>query len=174
MKTIALAILTVSCFTLTGCGEDAAYGSAFTNSQSAWLTAKSQNGSAYLYRVEKVSGDGSGELTSLTVAEGAVIQRVFKRYDDLDFRMGLTAEWAEEQSSVGAHDEGAAALTVDDLYDTCQDSVLNKGEDFDIVFEVDARGLLKTCTYRPAGCATDDCALGIQINEVIFMTEMGG
>jgi hypothetical protein len=174
MKKIALAILTVSCFTLTGCGEEAAYGSAFTNSESAWLTAKSQNGHAYLYRVEKTSTDGSGELTSLTVADGAVIERVFKRYDDLDFRMGLTAEWAEGQGDVGAHEEGAAALTVDDLYDTCQDSVLNKGEGFDIIFEVDARGLLKTCTYRPAGCSSDACSLGIQINEVIFMTEMGG
>ena len=174
MKKIALAAFTLSCFTLTGCGEDAVYGSAFTNSQSAWLTAKSQNGNAYLYRVEKMGADGSGELTSLTVADGAVIERVFKRYDDLDFRMGLTAEWAEAQSDVGAHDEGAAALTVDDLYDNCQESVLTKGEDFDIVFEVDARGLLKTCTYRPAGCATDDCAVGIQINEVIFMSEMGG
>lgn len=171
---ITIVAFALSCLALTACGEEAAYSTAYSNSHSAWLTAKTQNGAEYMYRVEQMNADGSGGLTSLTIDEGVVVQRVYKRYDDLGFRMGLTAEWTEDQADVGAHDEGAAALTIDDLYETCQDTVLNKGEGFDIDFSVDDRGLLKTCTYRSAGCKDAECAVGIQINELIFMSEMGG
>jgi hypothetical protein len=167
-------IFAVSCLGLTACGEEVAYESAYNNSQSAWMTAKGSNGSAYIYRVEDMAEDGSGQMTRLLVREGAVVERTYKRYEDLDFRMGLLTEWTESQADIGLHGEGAAALTVDDLYETCHDSVLNKGDGYHIAFEVDSRGILKTCTYRPSGCADDGCTTGVRINEVIFMTEMGG
>jgi len=173
MNKFAIAILAVSCFTLTACGEEAAYGTAYTNSQSAWLTAKSQNGNAYLYRVESKGENGDGALTSLTITDGAVTQRGFKHYDDLGFRTGVTAEWTEELSDVGLHDEGAAAVTIDDLYETCQGTILNQGPDANIVFTVDERGVLQTCTYRPASCNADACAVGVKIYDLIFMSEMG-
>jgi hypothetical protein len=173
MNKMFTVIFAVSCFSFTACGEEVAYESAYINSQSAWLTAKVSNGNAYVYRVEATAADGSGQATSLLVREDAVIQRTFKRYEDLDFRMGLLTEWTEEQSEIGAHDEGAAPLTVDDLYEACHGSVLNKGEGYQIAFEVDSRGILKTCTYRASGCAEDACTKGVRINEVIFMTEMG-
>jgi len=166
-----IVILLLALFTagLVGCGEERAYDTAFTNSQAAWLKAKQASSSSYLYETEFSSFSGYGELTVITVENDIVSKRRFASYENFAFREGQVERWVEEGAEIGSHLTGAAAVSLDRLYDHCSDEILtaDAGEN-EIFFSVDEQGLLKTCLYVPNGCL-DDCEVGIRINAIDMM-----
>jgi hypothetical protein len=153
---------------LSACGEEIAYGTAFENSQEAWVTAKAQHAASYRYESEISSFTGYGELTVITVDDDDVVRRRFASYEDLAFRANRLEAWVEEANELGSHLSGGPVLTIDALYARCRADILTVDPDEnEISFTVDQRGLLDTCTYVPKGCL-DDCEEGVRISAIDF------
>jgi len=156
---------------LVACGEETAYGAAFTNSHQAWLKAKATTDGSYIYETELSTFAGYGEITVITVEQDVVSKRRFASYEDLAFRDRQLEAWTEEADEVGSHLSGSAAVSLDTLYTRCQEEILTADpEENEIIFTVDQRGLLKTCVYVPRDCV-DDCAEGVTISAIDLMTD---
>jgi hypothetical protein len=64
---------------------------------------------------------------------------------------------------------GFDPLPIDALYEQCRTEVLTQDPAANFIdFALDERGLLKTCTYVPMGCA-DDCTQGVTISDLVLV-----
>lgn len=155
-NTNGLSILT----TLTG-----ESGLTYNQSQASWLELKNQNGNSYLYQTTFTSWTGFGSTTELKVINGEVVSRIYQEYT-IDGGTGnkeITDSYTETSADLGTHTQGAAPLTIDELYESCAADYLTVDEnDNTIYFETEGGGLMTLCGFVPNNCA-DDCFEGIRI-----------
>jgi hypothetical protein len=133
-------------------------------SRGSWSTAK-QSGSVYRYVDTATSFTGITWTTTIEVNNDTVVRRAFSNQD----RDGMVlASWTEEGAALGTHDVAKPPLTMEQVYDYCEDTVLSKSPDDNLITLVlRADGLLSVCTYSPKGCV-DDCAVGYYLTSIDF------
>lgn len=149
----------------TSCKKDELYyQNSFENSYQKLISFKETSGNSYSYMVTQGSVFGSASQTTITVSNGKVTQRHFT-YTSTTGMANVPAtklEWTENGTEINSHSSGAAALTLDEIYDNARSQWLIKRENAKAYLETNNDGLISSCGYVEDGCM-DDCFIGIQI-----------
>jgi hypothetical protein len=165
MKYLFCLIMLVSL--LTACKKEA-FQSDFAKSRDAWQDFKKASNNSYSYTVTSASWTGFSSRTQIMVTNGIVTGRNFTSYT-MDGQTGqrTTQEtWSESTTTLNSHSDGAAAITMDAVYEMAATVWLKADVKQNAVhFEAKNNGMISTCGYVPAGCM-DDCFIGIHIAEI--------
>ncbi|WP_341835292.1 hypothetical protein WJU16_20590 [Chitinophaga pollutisoli] len=105
--------------------------------------------------------------TTITVTAGKVTERKYILFQ-IDGGTGQQTEretWTETGTTIGSHDSGGAALTLDEVYSMTRSEWLKKRENAEIYFEAKNNGMISLAGYREKTCA-DDCFNGISIRSI--------
>lgn len=148
--------------------ENIAYPNEFVKSQQAWLAFKSSTENSYKYVITDASWSGLRWETTITVEKGAITKRSFQYTSTKGLPENISAEereWTEEENEIGAHENGAEPLTLDEVYAKARAEWLLKRENTEFFFETKNNGLISTCGYVLKNCA-DDCFRGINIKKI--------
>ena len=149
---LALVLLFISCnsnnqvlSTLSGDN-----GINYNESHDMWVEMKNENGNSYKYQSSFQSWVGFGDITEVDVEEGVVIARNYTAFifNDLTNMRETTTTYNEVSNQIGANQEGAPPLTIDELYQSCSGEFLKVNRSNNtLYFESNDSGLMKTCGY---------------------------
>lgn len=119
-----LLAFTVLCF--FSCEKDNAFDSEFDRSLSVWKDVKKEYDNNYNFTVTASSVFGFGSQTVITVKNGKVFSRQYEsyRYDHETGEEEITDTWFEDENILNTHDEGAIAMTLDAVYNSCKNDIL--------------------------------------------------
>lgn len=140
----------------------------FENSKKVWLDFKESTNNSYKYTVSFGSWTGANWETTISVSNGVVIQRSFKYIDTggvSDTIPEEELEWVENENEIGTHQNGAAPLTLDEVYDNAKNDWLVKRKNTQTYFETENNGMISTCGFNEENCM-DDCFTGIHIKSI--------
>jgi hypothetical protein len=126
-----------------------------------WTTTKTDCAGAYHYSTNSYGPLGvPAYKTTVAITEDQAAARRFERWEN----GAITEQWVETSAEIGAHAEGAPALTMEQLYDDCRTKILSGDSGrYNIVFETDANGALARCTAELLPDCADDCSSGVVI-----------
>ncbi|MCF8716422.1 hypothetical protein JM658_16460, partial [Joostella atrarenae] len=167
-KIYLIALLVFGC-TLNSCdSDDLEYQSEFETSKKYWLDFKESSNNSYKYTVTNSSWVGNSSKTTISIKNGAVVQRDFElnivegtsEYNEFD-----EIEWTETGSEIGTHENGADPITLDEIYDKAQNEWLIERSNTTTYFETENNGMISTCGYVYDNCA-DDCFIGVNIKNI--------
>ncbi|MEL1252505.1 hypothetical protein AAEO57_01850 [Flavobacterium sp. DGU38] len=163
---IALILIT-SLMSSCSADDELNYENDFGKSQKAWLHFKQSSANSYQYVVPAGSVFlAYGWETTITVSKGKIIQRYFKYTGNTEsIPDNVPLEWTEGENEINTHQSGAAALTLDEIYNKAEKEWLIKREGATVYFEAKNNGLISSCGYLPEGCM-DDCFFGIRIKSI--------
>ncbi|HEV7379911.1 MAG TPA: hypothetical protein VGN64_08975 [Dyadobacter sp.] len=155
---------------LFACSDvDPEFNNDFKKSEKAWKAFKKSSGNTYSYEVSFDSWAGFGSRTKISVENGIIIQRQYHSYgykDDVSPEKEVKSEWVEGKSEIGSHtNEGAPAVTLDEIYDRAENEWLIKRKGADTFFSADNGGMISSAGYVNDGCQ-DDCFTGIRITAI--------
>ena len=142
--------------------DEIAYGFDYGRSHKAWQDFKKANGDSYSYQVTTSSWVGYGSETTITIKQGKITERSYVRKAYTTSGPTVVLEWKEDETQLGTHQEGAALMTMDEVYTKAKDEWLLKRDNAKTYFEAKNDGMISLCGYVPNGCA-DDCFMGITI-----------
>ena len=143
-----------------------ASGLSYLESLEKWNDLKERNGNSYVYQTAFTSWAGFGSITEIRVEDGKVTSRKYQSfsYNDMTGEREVTFSYSETASNLGSNQEGAAPLTIDEMYGTCVSQYLVVDENSNtIYFETESDGLMTLCGFVPNNCV-DDCFMGISID----------
>jgi hypothetical protein len=165
-------------YAIPACQDDCSQGVSITGFQSfdlslsdAAMQAKlAQAGGTYSYVVGFGSFSGYSSQTTIAFANGQVASRDFKsqQTSGLGGTPTVLAQWHEDASQIGSHQDGAPAKSLEDLYGDCRTALA--GTDLtrsSLSLDFDADGVLQRCSFLPVGCM-DDCSQGVAIESLKF------
>ncbi|NML19264.1 hypothetical protein HHL16_00195 [Pseudoflavitalea sp. G-6-1-2] len=165
-----LLLLAVALF---ACKKESQNDIEFRKSYSSWLSFKKTSGDHYKYDVETSSWTGFASKTVIWVRNSKVIQRHYKvtQIGSTMYIPPSEMEWIENENEINSHkNKGAAAITLDEVYDKAQKDWLIRRDNTEITFEAKNNGMISTCGYRELSCA-DDCFNGIKITRIQSMAD---
>lgn len=143
--------------------------SEFDISKEAWSDFKASEGNSYKYTATFSSWAGFGWETTITVDQGSVSQRDFQMtFFDGEVPDHLTEDelqWTETGADIGTRNDGAEAITLDEVYDKAESVWLIDRSNATTYFESENQGMISLCGYVEDGCQ-DDCFVGIRISDV--------
>ena len=151
---------------LTSCEkDDFNYQNDYEKSYQEWLSFKESSGNSYSYMVTGGSWVGCAWQTEITVTNGKVTKRHLK-FTSVQGLVNVpqeALEWTENENEINTNAySGAAALTLDQIYDKARTEWLIKRDNAKAYFEKNNNGLISSCGYVEDGCM-DDCFMGIRI-----------
>ena len=148
--------------------DDLEYLDKLNTSQKTWLNFKKSSNDSYKYIVTNSSWVGFSWETTITIVNGIITQRDFE-YTSTE---GLSTDiqqselqWSETGSEIGAHENGAEPITLDEIYNKAQNDWLIERNNTTIYLETKNNGMISTCGYVENDCA-DDCFIGIYISNI--------
>ncbi|MCF6403107.1 hypothetical protein L3C95_09495 [Chitinophaga filiformis] len=155
-------LLVISLF--ASCKKDIAYENDFSRSENVWKKFKASSGNSYRYMVTNGSWAGTLSETIVTVENGRVMGRsyLYKVREVPNGPLVIRDQWEEDASSLGSHQQGAAQLTLDEIYQRAENDWLKKRDDAESYFETKNGGMISLCGYVKNGCM-DDCFIGVTI-----------
>lgn len=168
-KIYLIAFLMIGVFA-TSCSsdDDLDHQNDFKKSQKAWLDFKQASENSYTYKVVGGSWTRASWETNIAVVRGKVVQRHFK-YTSTEGMSDIpqeALEWTENEADIGTHkNQGAEALTLDEIYNKAETEWLIKRKNAKAYFESENNGLISSCGYVVNGCM-DDCFVGIRIESI--------
>lgn len=140
----------------------------YEKSLDAWKDFKASSHNSYSYKVLAGSWIGINTETVITIQNGQVVGRDYIRIYYRQTPAGVqpdTLAWKETASQIGAHQQGAAAMTLDEIYHEARVNWLKHRDDADTYFEAKNNGMISEAGYIPNNCQ-DDCFIGIHIKEI--------
>ena len=166
LKWIALASWGLSVGCDPGTEQDNGQGE-LKQSLRTWSELKASNEPQYRYASRNVGWTGDSSRTTVDVVNDAVVARA---YTSFDAEGAEVMSWTEDTASLGSHPEGAAPLTIDQIYERCGSEILSKDAEKNwITLTFSEDGVLAHCSYFPRTCA-DDCDVGFSIDSLEFLT----
>ncbi|NCD71933.1 hypothetical protein [Mucilaginibacter agri] len=169
MKSALHLLLSLSVLLFAACKKDnISKKSEYDDSYEKFQAFKKSSANTYSYVAASGSVFGVSSSTTISVINGQVVSRSYKRYQTRGNGGGnvLVTSWTEDKATLGSHTEGYQALTLDKVYEQAKNVWLKADKKAnDIYFEVDANGLISSCGYVPKGCQ-DDCFTGITISSI--------
>ena len=170
MKKIYYLVVVIA-LTFASCKKDEGVIGNYGASYKAWTNFKSSVNNSYEYAVTSASWTGYGNETIITVRNGKVVQRSFlaKTINGATGAATIVNQWVEDSSKLNTHNEGAATLTMDDVYRKAKAEWLVSNKNTDTYFENNNQGMLSTAGYTEKGCM-DDCFNGIKISFIRKIT----
>ncbi len=145
--------------------DDIAYNNDFERSYRALANYKASTGNSYRYTVNTSSWIGATSQTIITVESGRVTHRsyVLKSFANNSNMLVVREEWTENETTLNTHSNGAATMTLDEIYEKAKTEWLLKRKDATTYLETENDGMISLCGYVPDNCA-DDCFTGIHIS----------
>jgi hypothetical protein len=136
----------------------------FDKSYKSWMDFKTSSKNSYRYMVRTASWTGYSTETIITIQNGKVVHRSFvaKAVDPPSNAVALREEWEEVTTKLNTHQNGAATMTLDEIYQKAKTDWLLKRDNADTDFETNNNGMISACGYVENGCQ-DDCFRGINI-----------
>lgn len=165
------ALLFISLFTIASCSKDSSSPSNKLNdSLNSWVSFKARVSNSYTYTVMRYAKESvTNYETRITVVNGSVIARTLY-YHETNVQISgntnkVTKQWEEDASNVGSHQDGAEAITLDEVYNRAKTSWLNvDAKTNEVLLETDNDGMISTAVSRPKDC---QCAMtGIYITAI--------
>ncbi|HMI04596.1 MAG TPA: hypothetical protein VK541_19045 [Pedobacter sp.] len=159
---ILLLIATIS----TACKKDKIeYENDFEKSYRNWVNFKTTSGNSYIYQVSTSSWTNFQTFTTIMVSNGQVTGRTYmsRSTNPPSAAVTIHEQWEEGQNTLNTHQNAAATLTLDEIYDRAKTDWLKKRSDADFYFEAKNDGMISSCGFVPDGCQ-DDCFTGITID----------
>lgn len=141
-------------------------GLSYNESKDKWNVLKSKHGKSYIYQTSVTSWSGYSYITEIKVIDDIVTSRIYQefRVDNTNGNKEVIDSYNESINDLGSHEEGAAPLTIDELYNICASEYLVIDEENNtLYFKTELNGLMTLCGFVPDGCM-DDCFKGISIN----------
>lgn len=140
-------------------------GLSYDESLSKWTGLKTDNGRSYIYQTDIISFTGDGSTTEIKVINNSVVSRVYQSFT-INGETGertITDTYSENEAALGTNQEGAAPLTIDELYNSCASEYLVVDQENNTIYlQTEVNGLLTLCGFTPNNCA-DDCFTGVSI-----------
>jgi hypothetical protein len=165
MKRLFTLLTFFAFITLTSCKkENIAHSGDYAISYRTWQAFKEKSGNSYVYQVTGGSWVGYSWETTITIKEGKAVERsyVLKGSPAGGGPVTILDNWKEDETQLGTHEKGDAAITLDEIYRKAQEDWLRKRDDATTYFEAENEGMISLCGYVPNNCA-DDCFRGIRI-----------
>ena len=143
--------------------------SQLNESRGTWEAQRDAHQGSYTYSTYFQSWTGYRSNTTVVVDDNTVVERSFSSSFPNEQGTIVEESWQETTpETLGEHQEGAPAKTIDALYTDCAENVLSQSPQMnDIFLEFRSDGILERCTYVPNNCA-DDCEEGIRIDSLTF------
>jgi hypothetical protein len=160
---LVLLLLIVSLF--TACKKNnTPYAKEYQESYRSWLGFKESSGNSYRYTVYFGSWAGSTSQTVITVKSGKVTRRSYelKIPDQNSNVLILRNKWEEDETTLNTNGYGAAAVTLDAIYEKAKTDWLQERKDATPYLETKNNGMISSCGYSLKNC-NDDCFVGINI-----------
>jgi len=139
------------------------------DSLAKWEKAKADAGNTYSYKVRWSSFIEYGHETRIFVRKGKVVRRTFRPIAIVENPTGKSPfeKWKEEGDQIGKHSEGAAAKTLDQLYESAIKVASKKLEPAERRYiKTDNRGLLIDCFIVDTRIADDAPKNGLSITSI--------
>lgn len=132
-----------------------------------WEEIKKAYNNSYTFSLEEGSYTGYGSVTSITVRNGVVVQRMYQDWfkDNPDFTPTIFVERGEE---INTRPEGERARTLDEIYKECEEWISKDPLTNHLYLHLDRKGLLYMCGHYPMGCM-DDCFRGVNVRSIMRM-----
>ena len=151
------------------CENKSAFNSEFDKSLDTWKSSKKSNGNSYSYTVSFGSVFGFGSETTILVDNDVVIGRTYEAYQLNGNEKVIVEGWVENENELGSHEVGADTITLDQIYNACENDILTVSEDDNfITFLTENDGIISTCSYFPKNCQ-DDCSVGYNISSIVWV-----
>lgn len=167
-KILLISLLIIGFITFSCDKEELKFRDEFATSMETWLDFKEDTNNSYQYTVVFSSFSGFSQKTTISVENGIIIKRDYK----LSFLYEVPAsytnedlEWSETENEIGSHDDGAALLTLDEIYNKAKSDWLIEKKDARVIFETNNNGMISTSGYIDKNCL-DDCFIGIRIQSI--------
>lgn len=125
-----------------------------------------KNPTTYFYWRIRSSVTGAAESTGVQVVEGRPVARYYKALRGTGPAVQVATSWSETGDRLGAHRAGAAARSMDELYELCRSSLERSG-DLRRLVRIDGRGVLSACHTAERRCM-DDCGENFGVQGVVF------
>lgn len=166
MRNIYLVLLLSIVSLFVGCSK-MEHGDEFTKSKDVYIAFKASSKNNYQYVVVTSSWTGSSTATTMIIQNGKVVGRSFvaKQIISSGGAPVVAREWTEVADSLGRHNDGAAILTLDEVYEKARTEWLKKRDNADVYFEAKNSGMISNAGYTERNCA-DDCFRGISISAI--------
>jgi len=150
------------------CKKDSTpYSSEFNTSLQKWAGYKSSVNNSYSYTVYQYISAGTGQYaeTKITIQNGVVIGRTYTSHAT-NANGPILVSWVEDKTTLNKNAGGAAAITLDAIYDEAKAEWLTAdNKNNTIYFETDDSGLIAMSGYSPKNCQ-DDCFVGVNIKSI--------
>lgn len=165
MKNTALLFL-IFTIILSSCKKDK-YETEFETSLKKWNEYKASVNNNYSYIAFTASSTGFVSTyvqTTITVKNGIVVGRMY----EVGFSSTgpLQKAWTEDAGTLNTHQNGAPAITLDDIYTKAKDDWLKVDNRIKLItLETDSNGLISACGYSEKGCM-DYCFTGVHIKSI--------
>ncbi|MFP6619861.1 MAG: hypothetical protein VB877_10980 [Pirellulaceae bacterium] len=136
----------------------------------AWQLAKKKCAGNYSYKVRWQSFVGFGHETIVVVKGNKVVERRYREFSARPVKKVLPM-WVEKGKEVGSHKKGAAAKTLDQLYQEADVVVKRKLPSHERrSLRVNEQGLLLACYCRDTRIADDAPLKGVSISSIELVT----
>ncbi len=174
MKKIVLVSLLLNCLLFfTSCENDDNKNEntvtiEYSKSLAIWNTLKTEKGNSYSYKVTTSSFTGFKSETIITITNGVATNRSYTSSTTKDPNTADLLTYEEDASNLGSNIDGAKPITLDQVYEICQQDLTADPAENKIIFETFDNGLLKQCGFISNACQ-DDCFMGITIAEIKFI-----
>ncbi len=137
----------------------------YITSKNKWEKAKALHNDSYQFTLHQISEtEGFTKHTTITVKNGTITERSYQQFNNgMNDRERLKYSWTEDQAHINSHGDGIVAFTFDKIYENCITMHLSQDtEDYKIIFQIDAYGMLATCGSTKLNCERD-CFLGYEV-----------
>ncbi|HLK88537.1 MAG TPA: hypothetical protein VKZ18_01510 [Polyangia bacterium] len=137
------------------------------SAEATWANAKPGCSQGYHYTSTTSSVFGSCAETTIHVANDQVIGRSFVDYTSGGCGGGDAAPaeiWSELPPDIGMHSDGAAPLTVEQLFEACRISLAQDRTANTFTLTIGTDGVPTACGYTPNACV-DDCFMGFILSD---------
>jgi hypothetical protein len=136
-------------------------------SRATWEELRDSAQGNYTYaRYSHSFADEYGWSTHFTVESNAVVRR------ELTVEEGSDREpWIETGADLGSHDDGFDILTIDQIYDICEQQFLHRDPSkYDLTLTFHENGVLGSCHSREHGYVDDSEGVDIDVVELTPIT----
>ncbi len=172
---ICPALIALCCLSSTACAAPPANPGLvrLQESLNTWTAAQAAMKGTYSYSVRRSSWVGFGSITKIEVQAGKVVRRTYDEFNSkpqptLEAAIKPAAPWVETGEQLNSRKQGAPALTVEALYDTCKTLLqTERATHLTLYLGFEKRGFLSHCFIVDKRIMDDAPQLGVPA----FITE---
>jgi len=159
---VSIAVSAASC----GKSSDDKMDTQLQVAEATWASAK-PSCADYHYAAQSSSVFGSRSTTTIEISGGQPVRRSFvgSGYGSSGTDAAPAETWDESSAAeVGTHTDGAPALTVEQLFASCESSLSQDPTQNTLTLVVGTDGVPTACGYTPKNCV-DDCYNGFRLSD---------